>query len=191
MRALHRLSSHHLSHQSQIHLQRRCNLLNRLQKAGQSPKAPVHRGNSKKAARLLRLAHIPGVSVFGLGPLASEPGLSLEASSFRFTCVPCAQSYLVRDSSNFAKIKYSHPVHIRTCSPVPSTARTTVSSPCSSLSGPHHVHQIFKTSSRQVHPNDMEVTHTDTRHPRCKSLLSPVPQDSRRDYLGLAPLGTW
>ena len=66
-------------------------------------KLPCSGEIARKAARLLRLAHIPGVSVFGLGPLASEPGLSLEASSFRFTCVPCAQSYLVRDSSNFAK----------------------------------------------------------------------------------------
>ena len=51
LRALHRRSSLHLPHQAQIHLQRRCNLLNRLQKDGQSPKAPVQRRNSKEGGQ--------------------------------------------------------------------------------------------------------------------------------------------
>ena len=67
-RALQRRPSFHLPLQSQLHLQRRCNLLNRFQKAGQSPKAPVQQRNNKEGGQTTPTRAYPRCECVRPGP---------------------------------------------------------------------------------------------------------------------------
>ena len=57
--AFHRRSSVFLPHQSQLHLQRHCNLFNRHQKAVQSPKVLVQQGNIKECGQITSTRSYP------------------------------------------------------------------------------------------------------------------------------------